>query len=126
MYSVVSIVTPIEFGAKAPFAIQAYNTATKREFNDLDTRILIALSNAARGTPAMKLREEVSISGKNIFSAVFNRAVNKMIKSGFLTRTKHRKWIYYNITMKGRTALEQINQHLIDIVNKEMERRNKQ
>lgn len=111
--------TPIDYYAKGTHAVKAYNTSTKDELAALDVRILSQLSTALRGYPAMQLRKDVQ-DDKQVFSAVFNRAINRLIALEYITRTPHRKWIYYNITMKGRNALAQLNEHLIQIVDEQL------
>lgn len=126
MYSVATIVIPIDYACNTQYAIQKFNATFNRELTDLDTRILVALSNATRGTPAMQLRKQVQINEKNVFSATFNTAINRLIEYEYITRAPWRRWIYYNITLRGRNAVAQLNQCLIDLVNEEMKRRNKQ
>lgn len=119
MYTVTTIVTPIEFFSHGTHAVTAYNLSTKDGLGELDVKILAALSTALRGYPAMQLRTDVQ-DEKKIFSAVFNRGVNRLIALGYITRAKHSKWIYYTITMRGRNALSQLNDHLVSIVQDQM------
>lgn len=115
MYTVTTIVTPIDYFSKGTHAVKAYNTTSKDGLGELDVKILNQLSTALRGYPAMQLRKDVQ-DEKTIFSAVFNRGINRLIALEYITRTKHSKWIYYNITMKGRNVLVQLNDHLTKII----------
>jgi len=124
MYSVATIITPINYWSTGFRAINAINTSAKIELLELDVKILDALSTATRGYPAMQLRVACQ-DNKCIFSAIFNRSINRLLELKYITRTKHRKWVYYNITMKGRQALAEINEHLIRIVQERFDKLNK-
>lgn len=115
MYKVTTIVTPINYYSKGKHAVKSYNRKAHTELEELDVKILEELTRATRGYPAMKLRGAVQ-DKKQIFSAVFNRAVNRLIALKYCMRVKHRKWIYYSITMKGRNALATINDILTKMV----------
>ena len=103
-------------------AILHYNDATDYHLNVLDAKILLELSLCTLGSQALKLRNSCA-DRRAIFSATFNNAINRLVDRKLITRTKRSKYVYYNITTKGRTALEQINQHLINIAEEQIKAR---
>lgn len=125
MYTTTITATPIFYGCNIPYAVNAFNAIKNTKLSELDARILNVLSTAPRGMTAQKCREAASVDGKNIFSVTFNRAVNRLISLHYMQRTKHSKWVYYTITTKGRNALAQLNDHLIQIVNDKLAALNK-
>lgn len=114
----------MHYGCYVRPAMNEYNDTTDNELNPLDARILLELSEVLLGFPALKLREQCA-DRRTIFSATFNRSVNRLLDLKLITKRKHRKWVYYTITMKGRNTLEQLNTNLAKIVNDKLAALNK-
>lgn len=117
-YYVKTIITPIDYGLSIQPAIMQYNLDCNRDLSQLDARILRVLGKQPLGMQAMKLRQSCRDT-KNIFSAAFNKSINNLLAIKLITRREHTKYVYYNITAKGQSVLDNLNTILTQIVEEE-------
>lgn len=118
-------ITPIDYGCNVNFALDRFNAAKNTKLWELDARIISTLATASTGIAAMKLRGMCSTHNKNIFSATWNTAINRLISLEYISRVKRSKYVYYYITIRGHAAYAQLNSHLIAIVEQQFAARNK-
>jgi len=125
MYAVKTVITPIDYGWRLPDAMLHYNNDAKKKAYRLDVRILQVLRHAdVRGVRAYAVREAAK-EQQTIFSAVFNRSVNRLLEYKLITRRKYKNAVYYNITTQGIEMLDNLNDILAKIVQEEFDARNK-
>ena len=125
MYSVKTVITPIDYGWRLPDAMLHYNTEAKKKAYRLDVRILQVLRYAdIRGIRAYAVREAAK-EQQTIFSATFNTSMNRLLDHHLITRRKHKNAVYYNITQQGIEMLNHIDSILTRIVQEEFDARNK-
>lgn len=123
-YKPSTVIVPIDIACKLNPAVLEYNGLNKDDYLPLDIRIMRELKDQPLGMRAMTLRDKCR-DGKCIYSVIFNRSINKLLEHKLITRREHRKYVYYNITMKGRNVLEEINNILVRIVQEEFDERMK-
>lgn len=114
MYKVVTIITPLQYATKLNKALDRFNADKTDELTNLDSGILQSLQEANKGMRNGTLMKAVR---NRIFADRFTRSLNRLIEMGYIVRTEYKKFVYYSITMEGRKAIENINGHMLAILN---------
>lgn len=114
---------PIDYYTKGKTALHEYNKKKHNGHEPLDIRILRELHNSQQGYPAGQLRRDCQ-PHKLIFTAVFNRSINRLLALEYITRIPRSKYVYYYITVKGRNALYEMNDILVKLVEDRLNKSN--
>lgn len=116
MYSVKTIITPLHYAIKLNKAIDTLNATTSndKDITNLDAAILRVLADTKKGITYGKLR--LAVRG-NVHFDRFNRSISRLIELQYIVKTIYGQYHYHTITLQGRNIVNQLNDHLIAIVN---------
>lgn len=114
MHQVITIITPIQYATQLNKAIDRYNNNQRTTVTNLDIGILQALNQANKGLRNGTLMKAVR---NRIFADRFTRSLDRLLSLNYIVRTEYRKFVYYTITLKGRKAIEELNDNLIALAN---------
>lgn len=114
MYEIITTIQPIEYAAIISHAIDRFNGEHRTELNELDNSILIALRKENKGMRNATLMRAVH---NRIFADRFTRSLTRLISLRYIVRTEQGTFVFYTITLQGRKAIEELNDHLIAIMS---------
>lgn len=113
-YTVVTLVTPIDYVARIYKAIDAYNDEFDTSLRSYDVAILTILSRAKTGLRTMLLMDEIR---RKCSTDRFHATIDRLLKWKYITRQRYGNATIYNITLAGKQALETLNARLITITH---------